>query len=441
MNNLLAYLVELNISLMILFVAYKLFFERDKNFTVRRIYLLGVVILPLILPLLPDSMRMPVGQMAPISINLEGVTIFAAGEAAEGTSKIPFTSVLWFIYLVILSIGIIKVLLQLTRIAIAIIRSQRFEAEGITLLASPALHASSFFGYIFIDPVASEDDSFSHILEHENIHKREWHSIDRILVEVFVMINWFNPVAWMFRRSVIENLEYLADSAVLSKGTDPTKYQLSILNQYIGGASISNQFSNQIKNRINMLNKNYKLGSRWKLALLLPLTVIAFFIVSCTDKDAPINEIEPVEEIATKAASDMEEVFYVVEEMPKFNGEEPAIGFRKYIAINLKYPDEAKEAGVTGRIIIKFIVNKEGNVVVPDQETMANIEGKPLDEVVVATYRKIAEDAEAPAEKYIEMLKEEVIRVVSSSPAWEPGKQRGKAVNVQFTFPVNFVMQ
>ena len=71
MNNLFIYLVELNISLMILFVAYKLFFEKDKNFTVRRIYLLGVVVLPMILPFLPDSMRMPVGQMAPISISLE----------------------------------------------------------------------------------------------------------------------------------------------------------------------------------------------------------------------------------------------------------------------------------------------------------------------------------------------------------------------------------
>jgi len=438
MNNLFVYLVELNISLMILFVAYKLFFERDKNFTVRRIYLLGVVLLPLILPLLPDSMRMPVGQMAPISINLEGVTIFAAGEAAEGTSKISFTSVLWYIYLVILSIGIIKVLLQLTRIAIAIIRSQRFEAEGITLLASPALHASSFFGYIFIDPVASEDDSFSHILEHENIHKREWHSIDRILVEVFVMINWFNPVAWMFRRSVIENLEYLADSAVLSKGTDPTKYQLSILNQYIGSASISNQFSSQIKNRINMLNKNYKLGSRWKLALLLPLTVIAFFIVSCTDKDAPINNIEPAEEIAADAYTG--ELFYIVEEMPTFNGEE-AKEFRRYIAQNLIYPPAAREQGVTGKIIVKFIVTHDGKVVIPDQERVAQIESKPIDEVVVAAYRKIAEDAEEPAEEYIQMLKDEVKRVVLTSPDWTPGKQRGKAVDVIFTFPVTFALQ
>ncbi len=440
MNNLFSYLVELNISLMILYVAYKLFFERDKNFNVRRIYLMGVVLLPLILPLLPESMRMPVGQMAPLSISLEGVTIFGTAAATEAAGIISFTSVLLMIYLVILAIGIIKVFLQLSRIAHAIFRSKRFQVEGITLLASPALHASSFFGYIFIDPAAEADDSFSHILEHENIHKKEWHSIDRILVEVFVMINWFNPVAWMFRRSVIENLEYLADSAVLRRGTDPTKYQLSILNQYIGCASISNQFSSQIKKRINMLNKNYKLGSKWKIALLLPLTAIAFFIVSCTEKDAPKENIEPAEEIATKAASDMDQVFMVVEEMPTFNGKE-AKEFRRYIAQNLKYPDEAKEAGATGRIIIKFIVDKEGNVVVPDQETMAGIEGKSVDEVVVATYRKIGEESEAPAEKYIEMFKKEVIRVVSSSPAWEPGKQRGKNVNVQFTFPVNFVME
>ena len=445
MNNFFSYLVELNISLMILFVAYKLFFEKDKNFTVRRIFLLGVVVLPIILPFLPDSMRMPVGQMAPISISLEGVTIFGTGTATEGASALSFTSVLLLIYMVILALGISKVLLQLTRITHAIIHAKRFEADGITLLASKTLHASSFFGYIFIDPAADEEDSFSHVLEHENIHKREWHSIDRILVEVFVMINWFNPVAWMFRRSVIENLEYLADSAVLRKGTDPTKYQLSILNQYIGSASISNQFSSQIKNRINMLNRNYKLGSRWKLTLLLPLTVIAFFIVSCTDKEAPIQAIEDLDEIKNAEASKSEQdigpdIFFVVEEMPTFNGGEP-VEFRRYIAQNVKYPPEASDQGVTGKIFIKFIVNKEGKVVVPDQETLAKLNGCPIDEVVVVTYRKLQIDAEDPDEKYIQMLKDEAIRVVSESPDWTPGKQRGKAVDVQFTFPISFALQ
>lgn len=187
-----------------------------------------------------------------------------------------------------------------------------------------------------------------------------------------------------------------------------------------------------------MLNKNYKLGSRWKLALLLPLTVIALFIVSCTDKDSPIEQIEPAEEINAQTLE--MEVFTVVEEMPKFNGGEPG-DFRMHIAKNLIYPAEAVEQGVTGKIIIKFIINTEGKVVIPDQETLAEIEGKPLGEVVVASYRKISEDAEEPDEKYIKMLKEEVRRVVLTSPDWTPGKQRGKAVNVVFTFPVSFVLQ
>ena len=439
MNNLFAYLVELNISLMILFVAYKLFFEKDKNFTVRRIYLLGVILLPLLLPLLPSAIRMPVGQMSPISINLEGVTIFGTGKAAAETGTLSFTSVLLAIYLAFLSLGILKIFLQLIRIAQAIIHSHRFEANGISLLANPALHASSFFCYIFIDPATLQDSSFSHILEHENTHSREWHSIDRLLVEIFVMLNWFNPVAWMFRRSVIENLEYLADSAVLRRGTDLTKYQLSILNQYIGSASISNQFSSQIKNRINMLNKSYKLGSRWKLALMLPLTAIAFFIVSCTDKDAPIKPIEAAEEIS--ADTYRGEVFYIVEEMPTFNGGEDYMEFRKHIAKNLMYPTEATEQGVEGKIFIKFIVTHEGRVEVPDQEKLAQVEGKSIDEVVVAAYRGLNEDDPKPDEKYIQMLKDEVKRVVLSSPDWKPGKQRGKAVDVMFTFPVTFALQ
>jgi len=438
MNNLFIYLLDLNIILMILYAAFKLFFEKDKNFTIRRIFLLGMVLLPVILPLLPTSVRIPLGKMAPVSISLEEITIFGSGGAPVHNNHLSLNTILLLIYLGIFTLGMIKVMVQLVRIALAILHSKRFEVNGIRLVANPLLHASSFFGYIFLDPASEHDDTFSHILEHENIHKREYHSIDRILVEIFVIMNWFNPVAWMLRRSVIENLEYLADSAVLRKGTDPAKYQLSILNQYIGSASISNQFSNQIKNRINMLNKNYKLGSRWKLALLIPLVIIAVFVVSCTDKDAPVKEMQPEEELSPKVADN--EVFNVVEEMPTFNGEE-AIEFRRYIARNLTYPPEAAEAGVTGKIFITFIVNKEGKVVIPDQETLAKIDGTPIDEVVVAAYRTVDEDGVPPEEKYVELLKKEVIRVVSSSPDWTPGRLKGKAVDVLFTFPVSFVLQ
>lgn len=107
-----------------------------------------------------------------------------------------------------------------------------------------------------------------------------------------------------------------------------------------------------------------------------------------------------------------EEVFYIVEDMPTFNGGEPAVEFRKYIAQNLRYPDIAAENGISGRVIVQFAVNKQGRVV---------------DAVVVAGVD--------PA------LDKEAIRVVTTSPPWTPGKQRGKPVKVLFTFPINFVLQ
>ena len=110
------------------------------------------------------------------------------------------------------------------------------------------------------------------------------------------------------------------------------------------------------------------------------------------------------------------EIFYIVEEMPTFNGGEP-IEFRRYIAQNLKYPQGAIDNGIAGKIFVRFIVTNKGKVVIPDQ------------------------DAAAPEEKYIQMLKDEAIRVVSGSPDWTPGKQKGKTVNVLFTFPITFALQ
>ncbi len=438
MNSLFIYLLELNVALMILFVAYKLFFERDSNFLVRRIYLLGVVILPLLLPLLPEAVQVPVGNIAPISLQLKGVTIVGENSEAESASSFLVGRVAMIIYLLVLGLGILKLLHQMARISLAAVSSHRLMVNGTNLLANRKLHASSFFGYIFIDPDTRKDGAFSHILEHEMIHKKEWHSIDRILTELFVLINWFNPVAWLFRRAVIQNLEYLADSAVLRKGTDPHKYQLSILNQYLGSASISNQFSSQIKKRITMLNKNYKLGSRWKLALLLPITALALLFVSCTEKEG-LKAEEPLAAAEEKAAES--EIFYVVEEMATFNGGDAADEFRKYIAQNVRYPKEAAENGVSGRIIISFIVNQDGKVVIPEKEVLAKAQARHNDEVVVVSYRTLEKDAENPDEKYIQMLKDEAIRLVSESPDWTPAKQKGKNVKVMFTFPINFVLQ
>ncbi|HDS08528.1 MAG TPA: hypothetical protein ENO05_12985 [Bacteroides sp.] len=437
MNNLFTYLLELNMAMVILYAGYKLFFERDRNFLVRRLYLLATIIIPVLLILLPDTARSFTGRLSPLVIHLDQVTVTAYGQAHGAGGSLSPWSWLMILYLSVATLGMTRMMIQLVRIRRAVKQSARLEMDGVTLYANPGLHASSFFSYIFMDPARVGQESFNHILEHELFHKRGWHSADRILAELVVIIHWFNPVAWLLRRSVIENLEYLTDSAMVEKGTDLRHYQLSLLNQYMGSASITNQFNSQIKNRIKMLNKNYKQGSIWKLAMIFPLAFMTMFFFSCTDKDQSLPAVDENQEQSILEG----EVFYIVEEMPTFNGGEPATEFRKYIAQNVRYPVEAAKNGATGKVYINFVVTREGKVVIPEKEELAKISGKALDEVVVVAYGTISENDPRPEEKYIDLLKEEVIRVVSTSPDWSPGRQRGKAVNVIYTFPVNFVLQ
>ena len=435
MNRFLIYLLELNIALLILYAAYRLFFEKDRNFVVRRIYLIWMMILPVVLPLIPETVRMAVNSLAPVSFNLEGVTIYASAPVQEAAGPFTWINVLIAVYLLILGSGILKLCVQFWRIIRAVMQSERMQMGGKTILSNPLFHASSFFGYIFIDPAVSKETSLEHILEHEQIHQKQWHSVDRILVELFVMINWFNPVVWFYRKSVIQNLEYLADSAVISQGTSPAQYQLSILNQYIGSASITNKFSSQIKNRINMLNKDYKLGSSWKLALILPLVLVAFIAISCSEKD-------PANTAGILKTSEVENMIYTeVDEMPTFQGEDPVMPFRHFIASNVIYPKQAIENSTTGKIFVKFIVRKDGTIEIPTEEEIAAVEGVSMDEVVVVGYRPIDEKAPSASKDDIRLLKEEATRVVLSSPKWGPGKVNGKPVDVMFTFPINFLLQ
>ena len=118
-----------------------------------------------------------------------------------------------------------------------------------------------------------------------------------------------------------------------------------------------------------------------------------------------IVEFEEEEEVVE------EEVFFIVEDMPSFQGKGQE-GFREFIAKNLRYPEIAAENGISGKVYVQFAVSSKGKVV---------------DAIVVRGVD--------PA------LDKEAVRVVMSSPGWAPGKQRGKPVKVQFTFPINFVLQ
>jgi TonB family protein len=234
---------------------------------------------------------------------------------------------------------------------------------------------------------------------------------------------------WFLKSALRENHEYLADNGVLNQKANSAVYQTLLLKQTIGLAPITltSTFNSKIKNRIIMMCKNKSsVLAKFKPLLLVPIVAALFLVFSCTE-----NSIDPAiaDTMETKTLANPElimetdagqhdsgsverELFYIVEEMPTFNGGDAAIEFREYIAQNLVYPEIAAINGISGRVIVQFIVDKEGKVVEP---TVVRGVSQALDR--------------------------EAVRVIQSSPLWIPGKQSGKEVDVLFTFPINFVIQ
>ena len=127
------------------------------------------------------------------------------------------------------------------------------------------------------------------------------------------------------------------------------------------------------------------------------------------EKELEIEETETDEDEIIEIEEDDEEFFMVVENMPEFPGGD--LGLMKFIQKNVRYPAIAKEYNITGKVYVSFIVDKQGSV------------------TNVKIVRGVDKNLDA-----------EAVRVVSSLPKYKPGKQRGKAVRVMFTIPINFTL-
>lgn len=132
-------------------------------------------------------------------------------------------------------------------------------------------------------------------------------------------------------------------------------------------------------------------------------------IQSNEDKGEAV-EIKYVPAVVEEEEVEEQQIFQVVEEMPEYPG--GMAECMKFLAKNIKYPTIAQENGVQGRVIVQFVVNKDGTIVDP---------------VVVRS-----------VDPYLD---KEALRVIKAMPKWKPGKQRGKAVRVKYTVPVTFRLQ
>ena len=423
------YLLQVNVGLILFYALYKLVCTRDTFFRSRRFILIVSLVLPFILPFidvrewLESRDRMIMLTHFDYSAVLPEIVV---GSEAVETGNRVFVLSEWIGYLYLA--GVVALLVRLAIQAFSlyrlIVRMPEKEINGVRVkcLNDPS-GPFSFFRWIFMNPAAVKEDEISEILTHEMAHVKQHHSVDVLLAEIVSICCWMNPFAWLLKREVRLNLEFLADRKVMEAGFATKSYQYHLLGlAYNHKYGLSNNFNfSHLKQRIIMMNKKKSNAAghiKYALFVLPAFALLVAGNISCSQdasqtEDAKEEVVAPVSPEAKEAPADStakEEVFMVVEQMPEYPG-----GMKemlKFLQENVKYPENAMKNNVQGRVIVQFVVEKDGT---PTEFKVA---------------RSVDPDLDA-----------EALRVLQTMPKWKPGMQRGEVVRVKFTVPVSFKLQ
>ena len=508
-------------TIAVLWLVYRLLFRNSNRLYFNRYFLLTSMLLSLTMPLLGLLSAVEVPQMVTLKQSIFNGTMLnevivtpdgqpVLPEVTVTTNNTPSRFSVWQviggIYLIGVGVMTLLFLIKLGRLVALIIRSPKRKMSGCTAVFTGRDQGSfSFFRYAFFPNENVDPD----IMRHEMSHIAHHHSWDILFAEVMMILQWFNPFIYLYKKELQSLHEYQADRDVVATGVDKKNYMMLILQQCtaVDFSGMSNNFSLILtKKRIKMITRNEKAkGLWWRLLATLPvlailliantkvtaqdasaklsnqadenpitidmgqfeifnddgtpmqlkdtviysddgsyvkfetsdgfqpesgepckkLTVTSYdadgtqqnnFFITETERrgDTSTYTIEPFslsvnlfEQLLDVATSKEDTVYQIVEEMPKFPGGEEAMF--KFISENVKYPQEAKDKNIAGRVFVNFVIEKDGSV----------------DEVKVL--RSIGGGCD-----------EEAVRVVKSMPKWTPGKQKGKPVRVSYIMPFVF---
>jgi TonB family protein len=432
MNQLLPYLLQSGGCLCLLYFVYWLFLRKDTFFDVNRLYLISSVLFSLFFPLLKFRFFIPADSQTTLYVLLDAVTVGATQIEQTFTQNLSALEYMTVIYITGAAIFTLRFIFQLGQLLWLVYQYGITRHEGMQVVFVDSNYSPfSFFNLIFINRKEMNQENIREIIAHEQVHIRQKHSLDLILLELLTIVQWFNPVIWFYRTSVKSLHEYLADEGVLISGFNPVSYQQALVNQTMGIQvnDLTNNFNHSLltKRFIMMTKTKSNRLARLKVLLAAPAVIMLAVVFTTSpviqtmaqveskiqqQKDSPtplpVPPPPPKAELQNPQDSDSP-IFTVVEVLPEFPGGDEAR--MKYLMENIKYPDEARKNGIQGTAYVTFVVEKDGSI--------SNVK-------VLRGFDKACD--------------EESVRVIKNMPNWKPGKQKGKAVRVQFNMPIRFAL-
>ena len=229
-----------------------------------------------------------------------------------------------YMYWGVMALLFVRFFIQLSSILLLAYRSRRTVIHGVPVyrLDKPA-GPFSFFKMIFIHPESHSEKEIDEILTHECTHVFQWHSVDVMICELITVICWVNPFAWLLKREVRHNLEYLADNTVIQSGYDCKSYQyhlLGLAHHYQAAATLYNSFNVlHLKNRISMMNKKRSHGiGRTKYLIFIPL---AAFLMLLSNIEAVARITGEIAAEAVAGVKEATEISVLSEDDVKVSGQ------------------------------------------------------------------------------------------------------------------------
>jgi TonB family protein len=436
MNDVLIYLWEGSICLALTVGFYKVFFEKLTFFEWNRFMLLILLTASVLVPLFTIDVAPSMVVLPEVQLPVFWVGGQIEPESMVNSSNFSWQKVLFFCYIVGLVFAASKFVWEILRLWIQLKSATLQVYNGNKLAIHSRFEPASFFGYIMLPSFDQTDDDHQLILQHESVHCTQRHTLDLLLVQLLKVFFWFNPFIFMYERMIREVHEFQADHFI-TRFHSTIAYSKLLLRLVTKSNSNHllhsfNQF--QTKKRIMMMTQtNTNPIQKARFILTLPLIGLFLAVFSCksskvTTADFPENLVIPMTAESTGDTTNVtilrekngkkvlvvtateptgEEVFEITEIQPKPAG--GMEGWMNYLVESIKYPEEAKERGIEGTVVMAFIVNSDGTI--SDIETLRGIGGG---------------------------CDQEAMRVIQNAPKWTPGQLGGKAVRVRMRLPLQF---
>jgi len=418
MDNLILYLFKVATGTIFLFVIYLFLFSRDTFYNRNRFLLLLILVIPLVIPLLKIGYTRSLADTGTYVKTFENIVAsgnIAGSAITEEIQVITLRNIILWLYFSGVVFIILRIITGIVKTFDIVKKGGRINSEFPYIIETESDYPPfSFFPFIVIPRKIHDSNDCNDILEHEKAHIRQLHSIDIILCELITAFQWFNPVIWLVRRSIIQNHEYLADQSSIEYTNNLKEYQYRLLNipPWQNLVPVTNNFSSSIKNRLIMINKSPTPKiARLKNIFFLPAVAVLFIMFSFTmsNQDNQLSN-QSFSEIA------------------------------RFIMMNISYPETAKITGDTGIVYVSVKIDKGGIVKEPKAfRERSQIKSELLQEVVTVAYRPSPPKVKTPVVKDPTALETECIKWVSkigtqNIPEW-------KEKDCELTFAFKFLLK